>query len=57
MNRLLIDGSICWETNKTTVNEAVDELFEAIGKSGLPLDIFIESFAELRDVNYNLIDG
>lgn len=56
MNKLLIGNCICWETEKTTMDEAVEEMIDALVKTGIPLDINICDYVELRDANYKVID-
>lgn len=51
MNKLVISGTVFWATDKKNVDKAIDELFEAIVKSGLELDIDITYGARLEDEN------
>ena len=56
MNKLLIGDCVCFYTNETTINDAIDELFDELSKSSIDLDINICSSVELTDVNYNIIE-
>lgn len=57
MNTLDIDGVVTWKTSKTTVDEAIDECFEALVATGIPLDIVVNYYSRLLDENGNEIDS
>ena len=56
MNKLLIGDCVCFYTDKTTINDAIDELFDGLVESGIKLDINICSNVELRNENYEIIE-
>ena len=56
MNRLIISGEVTWETDNKDMDKAIDELFDALVKSGLALDIDITHDVCLVDEYGNEMD-
>ena len=49
MNKLVIIGNVYFETDKKDVLDAIDELFDLVSKSGIPIDIDITHETYLLD--------
>lgn len=56
MNKLIIIGNVYFETDKNDVLDAIDELFDLVSKSGIPMDIDITHETYLLDKDGNEIE-
>ena len=56
MNKLIISGEVIFNTEKTNMSEAIDELFDMIVENVPGLDINITNECWLVDENGNDVD-
>lgn len=56
MNSFYISGSVYWETETETLDEAFTELCDAINRYNLPLDIIVDYGMELRNEDGDVIE-
>lgn len=57
MNKLIISGEVIFDTEKTNMSEAIDELFEMIVERVPDLEVNITNECWLVDENGNDVDG
>lgn len=56
MNKLIISGEVIFDTEKTNMSEAIDELFEMIVERVPDLEVNISNECWLVDENGNDVD-
>jgi len=56
MNKFCIGRCICWNTDQVTCEDAINEMFNNLVASKLPLDVIIDDYYVLYNENGEIID-